>query len=317
MIYGYGNMITPSNRLFSGGGGVNPNFVMDIDTLGTTTFNLRIGTTGSISNTGTVYWGDGSSDLCSSFGGSGITHTYSTSGVYEVTIDGQFQGINYVGAGDANKLLEIKNWGATQFEFMNFVSTSNLTISATDIPNTTNVTSFESSFSSSGVTTIPNMNQWDWSNITSCLAMFKFHSIDTLDLSGIDLSSCTNFGVGATSGMFRNSVGTNINVSNWTLNSVSNITMAGMFRDVGTNKITGLSTWNIEKVTTLNDFLRGSKISTSEYDALLIAWDSQNPVDSLTPNFGTSNYTSGSSAETARANLISTDLWTITDGGGI
>ena len=313
------NLRTAGNIYLSlvGGGGANPDFIMDIDTLGTTSFNLRIGTTGAIPNTGTVYWGDGTSDLCSSFGGSGITHTYPSSGVYEVTIEGQFQGIRYVGAGDASKLVDIKQWGSSLFEFMNFSSTTNLSITATDIPNTTNITSFDSSFASSGVTTIPNINQWDWSNITSCLAMFKFHSIDTLDLSGIDLSSCTNFGTGATNGMFRNAIGTNINVSNWTLNSSSNITMAGMFRDTGTNKITGLSTWNIEKVTTFTSFLQNAKLSNSEYDALLIDWDSQDAVDSLTPNFGTSQYTLGGSAAAARANLISTDLWTITDGGGI
>jgi hypothetical protein len=117
--------------------------------------------------------------------------------------------------------------------------------------------------------------------------------------------------------MFRGGITGTLDVSNWTLNSISNITMAGAFRGIGSEKLIGLSTWNIEKVTNLNDLLRDTKISTSEYDALLIAWDAQNPVDSLTPNFGTSNYTSGSSAETARASLISTDLWTITDGGGI
>jgi hypothetical protein len=317
MMYGYGNMISATNRLFSSGGGSNTNFVMDIDTLGTTTFNLRIGTTGSIPNTGTVYWGDGSSDLCSSFAGTGITHTYASSGVYEVTIDGQFQGIDYGGAGDANKLIDIKNWGSSQFEFMNFVSTSNLSITATDIPNTTNVTSFEGSFVSSGIDTIPNINQWDWSNITSCRRMLYFTSLTSLDLSGINVSSCTDFGVGGTSGMFRGGITGILDVSNWTLNSVSNISMGGMFRGIGSEKLIGLSTWNIEKVTNFNDFLRETKISTSEYDDLLIAWDAQNPVDSLTPNFGTSNYTSGSSAETARASLISTDLWTITDGGGI
>jgi len=312
---GYYRLITSMSR--GGGGGANPDFIMDIDTLGTTTFNLRIATTGSIPNTGTVYWGDGSNDLCSSFSGTGITHTYSTSGVYEVRIEGQFQGINYAGAGDYTKLLEVKNWGSSQFEFMNFQLTSNLSISATDIPNTTNVTSFENSFSSSGVTTIPNINQWDWSNITSCRRMFYTNSLVSLDLSGIDVSSCTDFGVGATSGMFRNGVTGSLDVSNWVLSSTSTYTMAGMFRNIGLEKLVGLDTWNIEKCTNFTSFLQDTKISTSEYDALLIAWDAQNPTDSLTPNFGTSTYTLGSASETARASLISTDLWTFTDGGGI
>ena len=40
---GYYRLITSMSR--GGGGGANPDFIMDIDTLGTTTFNLRIATT--------------------------------------------------------------------------------------------------------------------------------------------------------------------------------------------------------------------------------------------------------------------------------
>ena len=297
-------------------------FIMTIDTTkagsASDSFNLRIGTTGAIPNTGTVYWGDGTNDLCSSFTGTGITHVYPSSGVYDVTIVGQFQGIRYVGAGDFNKLIEVKQWGSSLLEFMNFQSTANMTITATDIPNTSNITSFASSFNASSITTIPNINQWDWSNVTSCSAMFYLaSSLLTLDLSGIDLSSCTNFGTSTTTGMFRNNtLMTSLNCHNWTL-SPSNTTMAGMFRNVADDVITGLDTWNIEKVTSFASFLIESKITTAEYNALLISWDSQDAVNSLAVNFGTSQYTLSSASATARAGLIANDLWTITDGGGI
>jgi len=73
--------------------------------------------------------------------------------------------------------------------------------------------------------------------------------------------------------------------------------------------------WNIGVVANLSNFLNGATLSTTRYDATLIAWDAQNPVDSLIVHFGNSKYTDPGAASTARANLIATDLWTITDGG--
>jgi len=66
----------------------------------------------------------------------------------------------------------------------------------------------------------------------------------------------------------------------------------------------------------LNNFMDGNgKMTTAQYDALLVKWDAQSVLSNLSPNFGASQYTAGSAAATARANLISSDGWTITDGG--
>jgi hypothetical protein len=59
----------------------------------------------------------------------------------------------------------------------------------------------------------------------------------------------------------------------------------------------------------------GVAIPTARYDALLINWDAHDPFDGMFPNFGSSQYTAGGTAATARANLISTDGWAISDGG--
>jgi predicted secreted protein len=82
--------------------------------------------------------------------------------------------------------------------------------------------------------------------------------------------------------------------------------------------IVGVDDFNIEAlngVATLNSFATGVTLPTARYDALLIKWDAQNPLDGMTPNFGSSTYTGGGVAAAARANLISTDGWAITDGG--
>ena len=61
-----------------------------------------------------------------------------------------------------------------------------------------------------------------------------------------------------------------------------------------------------------NMFL-GATLSTANYNATLIAWaDDQNATDSVGFHGGNSEPTGD--GDTARADLISTDSWTITDG---
>ena len=76
-----------------------------------------------------------------------------------------------------------------------------------------------------------------------------------------------------------------------------------------------IDTWQIGLVTSFTNFLQGAQLSTATYDATLIAWAAQDAVNSLSVHFGSSQYTSGGAAETARDSLIADDLWTITDGG--
>ena len=58
-------------------------------------------------------------------------------------------------------------------------------------------------------------------------------------------------------------------------------------------------------------------LSTTNYDALLEGWNDLVLQSSVYFHGGSSQYTCGSAAETARTNMISVsgDNWTITDGG--
>jgi len=58
-------------------------------------------------------------------------------------------------------------------------------------------------------------------------------------------------------------------------------------------------------------FIRAT-LSTTNYDALLNGWDAQTLQSGVTFHGGNSTYCAG---EAARANMISSDSWTITDGG--
>ncbi len=46
-------------------------------------------------------------------------------------------------------------------------------------------------------------------------------------------------------------------------------------------------------VTDFTNFLLEASLSTANYDATLIAWDAQDPVNSLDVHFGNSKYTAG------------------------
>jgi outer membrane autotransporter protein len=65
----------------------------------------------------------------------------------------------------------------------------------------------------------------------------------------------------------------------------------------------------------MTDIFYGVTLSTPNYDALLIGWDALELQNNVTFNGGNSKYTTGSVASIARANIISTDSWTFTDGG--
>lgn len=101
------------------------------------------------------------------------------------------------------------------------------------------------------------------------------------------------------------------NISRWATENVTSMT--GLFyecpsfdQDLGGLKIPVLN------VATL--FLAG--LSTPNYDATLIGWQAQTHYIIVTAAFGTSKYTPGGAAESARAALVA-EGWTITDGGAV
>jgi len=95
--------------------------------------------------------------------------------------------------------------------------------------------------------------------------------------------------------------------------------MREMFSDCNAlTSLVGAEDFNITGLNSTNDltnFIKTGRMTTAQYDALLVKWDAQSVFSNLSPNFGASQYTAGSAAATARANLISSDGWTITDGG--
>lgn len=211
-----------------------------------------------------------------------LTITFPSDGNYDVSITGDFPAIRFNNLGDKLKLLDIKSWGIIAWGSFSsaFRGCNNMTSTATDTPDLSNVTDMGRIFLATSFNS-PVIN-WDVSNITTFIGAFVAAPFNQ-DVSSWDTSNVTDM-----NNMFEIAIDFDQDVSSWDINQVTTF---------GTN------------------FMRNVTLSTANYDALLIAWDAQGSMSfSGTVNFGFSKYTSGGAAETARTSLIS--KWgAIIDGG--
>jgi len=176
--------------------------------------------------------------------------------------------------------------------------------------NTSNVTSLSNAFELTTASSFGIAN-WDTSSVNNFNATFRSNTSFNEDISGWNVTGCTsNF-----NDTFYGCRSFNQPIGNWNITSsvtrLSNLLVNAVSFDQD------LSSWNISSVTVFNSFALNVTLSTANYDALLVAWESQAPVYSGSIHFGASTYTLGSAAEAARTSLINTYGWTITDGGGI
>jgi len=178
-----------------------------------------------------------------------------------------------------------------------------------------------------------NLNTWDVSGVTTWTEFARGATSFNGDVSGWTPSgamrsvfqTCTAFtGIGLdtwdTSGvtdMFAlfNGTQANADISGWNTSLVTN--MSSMFRN-NDSFDQDISAWDINQVTNFAAFMTDADgLSTSNYNALLVAWEAQAPQTGITVDFGDSTITSGSAADTAKASLQSTYSWIITDGGAV
>jgi surface protein len=348
-------MFLINSFIYSSAPPVETEFKITIDTTqpgsASDTFILRLwnGTTNM-----TVYWGDGNSDVITTYNQTELTHVYASSGTYQISCDGSFVGTEYYG-GDKLKIMSIDNWGSNVFGKMlySFTGCSNMVGNYTDVPNTSNVASMANMFR--GCTNFNSDVSFDTSNVTSMANMFdgctNFNqpiSFDTSSATSSGLtylfSGCTNFdqpisfdtsNVTKLTAMFRYCSSLNSTI---TFSDTSNVTdIASMFNGCtnfnqpisfdtssvsimyqafygSTNFNQDVSGFNISSLTNATGMLQNTAFSTTNYDLLLPAWDAYG-TSSVPFHAGTAQYNTGAPA-TARSNMISRG-WTITDGGAV
>ena len=226
----------------------------------------------------TVNWGDGQSNIITKYDDSSTTHTYQSAGVYTVTISNVIRGFVFNGTGDRNKIIEIKNWGALNLGNSGnyFEGCNNLTITANNLLDLTWTTNFRFGFANcSSLTTIPQMNKWNVTNITDMSNMFYESPLFNQDISNWNVSNVTNM-----SYMFFNAKTFNQNIGNWTVSNV--IDMNSMF--LGASAFNqNISNWNVSKVLDMSRIFW----EAAAFNQNISGWD----VSSATNMYGMFYYT--------------------------
>ncbi|GGB66257.1 hypothetical protein GCM10007424_02760 [Flavobacterium suaedae] len=178
-----------------------------------------------------------------------ITHTYSSNDIYTVTMSGEFSrisfGLSSNPPSDSNKLLTVEQWGDIQWTSMEnaFLGCSNLTITATDAPDLSNVTTTKSMFSNCNSFN-QDISNWDMSNVNNTSSMFFDCNNFNQSLNNWDVSSVTNM-----SRMFADCTHFNQPLDNWNVSNVVDMSeMFGFCPDFNQS----LNSWNVSSVTNMN-----------------------------------------------------------------
>ena len=285
-----------------------------------------------------IDWGDGTVDTGVTT--SNPTHTYATADTYVAKVDGTATrlGDDTTDSRWTSRVTACRSFGdlgltslrsafrdvvanvempsrvpasvTNMYQMFRDASSFNQDISSWDVSNVTDMTAMFYS----AIVFNQNISSWNVSNLQLPFFMFYNAANFNQDIGGWDTSSATNFG-----SMFRNASNFNQDIGGWDTSSATN--MDSMFSGaVAFDQ--DISAWDfgdLDSSGDLNDFFTGAGLSTSNYDALLIAWsdaaDASAIFSPLSPDMGTSTYTSGGAAETARTNLTTNYSWIITDGG--
>ena len=145
---------------------------------------------------------------------------------------------------DKNKFILISQWGdvnwKTDLSGM-FNGCSNLKITATDVPDFSNVTNMSGMFTGCrALTTVPNMNNWNLSNVINIRGMFVGARNFNEDIGNWDTSKITDM-----SNVFFGAEQFNQNIGDWDTSQVTNMT--GMFRGASLFN-QNIGNWNTSKV---------------------------------------------------------------------
>lgn len=191
-----------------------------------------------------VDWGD----LSSSSSQTGdASHTYASAGTYTVSITGTFPRIYFNNTGDKTKIMTISNWGTNAWTSMSaaFMGCSNLTITASDFPNLTGVTSL--SFMFAGASSLnQNLGGWTTSTITNMSNMFNGATAFNQDISGWTVNNVISMNA-----MFQGASAFNQDISGWTTTNLQDMTSIFANASSFNQDISGWTTTNANTMSNL------------------------------------------------------------------
>ena len=240
------------------------------------------------------------------------TITFATAGIYDLEVfpkaSNGFNRIEFGGVGDKYKILDIKQWGNIVWDsFENaFYGCNDMTVTATDVPNLSNVTTmrymFFEAFSAN-----PDTTNWDVSSVTDMSFMFRSASSANPDTSNWDVSSVTDM-----KAMFSRASSANPDTSNWDVSSVTDMSFM-FFNAPLANPDT--SNWDVSSVTNMGRMFENSNLSVENLTAIYENWSQLNLQQNVEFSAGNTKY--NASGQAGRDILVNTYNWTIEDGGQV
>ena len=166
-------------------------------------------------------------------------------------------------------MVEVSQWGSTPWESMEtaFYGCSNFQITATDVPDLTNVTDMSSMFEDA-ISFNSDISLWETSNVTNMALLFTnaatfnqdigiWNTSNVMYMFGMFLNATSfnqNIGSWSTSNvvrmeyMFKNASSFNQDIGSWNTSNVNN--MSAMFQDA-TSFNSDIGSWNTSNVTNM------------------------------------------------------------------
>jgi hypothetical protein len=212
-----------------------------------------------------VDWGDGNFSANVT---SGVQHTYASAGTYTIKISGLFPRIYFNGAGgsDAQKLLEIQNWGIIAWGpdiRDSFEGCVNMQLTANDVPDLSGTSNMLNFFNACTIFAGNNsMQNWDVSTIGNLNYVFQNTQFN------IDISSWNTNNLQNMRQTFQNTP-FNHDISSWNVSKVATFVQCFFGCSINQN----LGAWNLKTSgTNLSNIFNGSAMSIANYTDTLVGW---------------------------------------------
>jgi hypothetical protein len=155
--------------------------------------------------------------------------------------------------------------------------------------------------------------------ISGTFYRFRYSSINNSSQRNrlTDIKQWGNISYTTMEDAFKNCDGLGVISATDTPTIASNGKLKNMFAYSSVTAVNNIENWDVSNISNMDSVFIGTTLNTTDYDALLVGWASQNLQNNVGLNMGNAQYTSGGTAETARNTLVNTYGWTITDGGSI
>ena len=199
------------------------------------------------------------------------TCSYGSAGTYTIRISDNtglgtgFNRIFFADGGDAKKLLSVDQWGTGKWTsmYLAFAGCTNLTLTATDSPDLSNVTDISHMLYGASALN-QDIGNWDTSHVTNMSGMFKMATSFNQPIGSWDTSHVMDMSL-----MFHSATTFNQDIGSWDTSNVTN--MWGMFHAASAFN-QDIGGWNTSNVTDMG----GMFAAADAFNRDIGGWDTSN-----------------------------------------